>query len=82
MWNANDVNAVIACFNIQGSAFERSLRRFNTHDASPPALAASVRPGDAPVLADAAELFAAYLDSSKVGGKRKLWVFESGFGQG
>ncbi|KAL4442956.1 hypothetical protein ABPG77_008447 [Micractinium sp. CCAP 211/92] len=65
VWNANAVTAVIACFNIQGSAFERSLRRFNTHDASPPALAAYVRPGDAPVLADAAEMFAAYLDSSK-----------------
>lgn len=69
MWNANAVTAVVACFNIQGSAYERSLRRFNTHDASPPALAASVRPSDAPVLAGTAELFAAYLNSTKVRGR-------------
>ncbi|KAL4457682.1 hypothetical protein ABPG75_012547 [Micractinium tetrahymenae] len=65
VWNANAFNAIVACFNIQGSAFERSLRRFSTHDSSPPALAAAVRPSDAPVLAGAAEMFAAYQDSTK-----------------
>lgn len=65
VWSGNAVTAVVACFNIQGAAYERALRRFNMHDALPPALTAFVRPSDVPVLAGAAELFAAYLDSTK-----------------
>lgn len=70
VWNGNAVTAVVACFNIQGAAYERALRRFNMHDALPPALTAFVRPSDVPVLAGAAELFAAYLDSTKVPRRR------------
>lgn len=66
MWNSNPVTGVVAVFNVQGAAFSRSVRRFVTHDTSPPALAAAVSPADVPTLRGAAQRFAAYVDSTKV----------------
>ena len=68
MWNANDYCSLVAVFNIQGSAYSRELRRFHTHSERPAALTATVSSADVPVLAGAGELFAAYIDSTRVSG--------------
>ncbi|PSC71477.1 raffinose synthase [Micractinium conductrix] len=65
VWSANAATGAVAVFNIQGSAFERDLRRFHKHAAAPPALTARVGPADVPPLAGEAEQFAAYVDSTQ-----------------
>ncbi len=62
----NPCSGVLGVFNIQGASFSRALRRFHTHDPSPPALPATVSPADIPSLRGAAEVFAVYCDSTKV----------------
>eukprot|EP00887_Chlorella_sp_A99_P002737 scaffold6.g2737.t1 len=66
VWSVNAYTGVVAAFNVQGSAWSRRLRRFHTHDPSPAAVAAHVRPRDVPALAGAAPgAFAVYRDSTK-----------------
>uniref|UniRef100_A0A1D2AEY2 galactinol--sucrose galactosyltransferase n=1 Tax=Auxenochlorella protothecoides TaxID=3075 RepID=A0A1D2AEY2_AUXPR len=48
-WNAT--GAVVAAFNLQGAAYDRSRRAFHVHDASPPRLTAGVGVHDVPGLA-------------------------------
>ena len=50
VWNTNNVTGVIGVFNVQGSTFSRSHRRFHSHDPRPPTLSAVVRPVDVPNL--------------------------------
>lgn len=69
VWNVNAVTGVVGVFNIQGSGYSRALRRFHTHDPTPPALTAAVSPADVPALRGAVELFAVYCDGSKASGR-------------
>ncbi|KAI3436643.1 hypothetical protein D9Q98_006059 [Chlorella vulgaris] len=75
VWNVNAYCAVVAVFNIQGSSFNRRLRRFHTHDAAPPPLTAAVSSADVPLLAqqgaqggcadEETGMCAAYVDSTQ-----------------
>ena len=38
IWNMNSCTGVVGLFNLQGSSWDRSRRRFHIHDASPPEL--------------------------------------------
>lgn len=46
VWNVTAHGGVVAAFNVQGASWSRTKRAFHTHDASPPALEAVVRPQD------------------------------------
>eukprot|EP00887_Chlorella_sp_A99_P001414 scaffold8.g1414.t1 len=62
VWNMNAVTGAVAAFNVQGSAWSVRRRCYHTHDRSPPALAAGVRPADVPLLPQA-RLYAVYSDA-------------------
>lgn len=51
MWNVNACNAVVAAFNLQGSAWDRSRRQYLTHVKDPPLLETEVCVSDVPLLA-------------------------------
>lgn len=65
-WNAT--GAVVAAFNLQGAAYDRTRRAFRVHDASPPELSAGVRVRDVPGLTErcSGRPVAAYCDARKV----------------
>jgi hypothetical protein len=46
IWNANNTTGVVGVFNLQGSSWDRSRRRFNFHNTSPPKLATRVNVAD------------------------------------
>lgn len=84
VWNVNAYCAVVAVFNIQGSSFNRRLRRFHTHDAAPPPLTAAVSSADVPLLAqqgaqggcadEETGMCAAYVDSTQVERGGRGWL--------
>lgn len=51
MWNTNSVNGVLAVFNVQGSSWSRSKRKFNTHNKAPSSLSSSIKPADVDTFA-------------------------------
>ncbi|MEW5300241.1 MAG: hypothetical protein WDW36_003183 [Sanguina aurantia] len=46
VWNVNAVTAVVGIFHLQGSSWDRTRRKFYTHDKEPARLKAEVRPTD------------------------------------
>jgi hypothetical protein len=46
LWNVNRCNGILGIFNVQGSGWDRTTRRFKIHNASPPTLSAIVRVSD------------------------------------
>jgi len=47
VWNRNNCSGIVGVFNVQGSSWDRQLRRFQLHDPQPPRLTATVLPRDA-----------------------------------
>eukprot|EP00887_Chlorella_sp_A99_P005608 scaffold1.g5608.t1 len=60
VWNMNACTGVVGVFNLQGSSWDRSRRRFHIHNSAPPELTATVRPTDV-------EPFAALLEAAGCG---------------
>ena len=50
LWSMNGVTGVLGVFNVQGSSWDRSRRKFYIHDKNPPKLHASFGPLDIPVF--------------------------------
>jgi raffinose synthase len=46
VWNSNAVVGIVGCFNLQGSSWDRSRRKFHIHDKRGVTLDATVRPND------------------------------------
>ena len=46
VWNANRCTGMVGIFHLQGSAWDRTRRRFVFHDKAPPELSTTVRPID------------------------------------
>jgi len=46
VWNENNFSGIVGVFNVQGSSWDRTKRKFHTHDSSPPALECTVSPLD------------------------------------
>jgi hypothetical protein len=46
VWNMNATTGVVGVFNLQGSSWDRSRRRFFIHNSAPPELEVTVRPTD------------------------------------
>lgn len=46
IWNVNNTTGVVGVFNLQGSSWDRSRRRFNFHNTAPPRLSAKVNVAD------------------------------------
>lgn len=51
VWNVNPCNAVVAAFNLQGSAWDRSRRQYLTHTPKPPTLHTEIRVADVALFA-------------------------------
>eukprot|EP00193_Tetraselmis_chui_P000478 CAMPEP_0177763786 /NCGR_PEP_ID=MMETSP0491_2-20121128/7051_1 /TAXON_ID=63592 /ORGANISM="Tetraselmis chuii, Strain PLY429" /LENGTH=1004 /DNA_ID=CAMNT_0019279905 /DNA_START=153 /DNA_END=3167 /DNA_ORIENTATION=- len=46
VWNRNNCSGVVGVFNVQGSSWDRTRRKYFTHDESPPTLSTAVRVRD------------------------------------
>jgi raffinose synthase len=46
VWNSNAVVGIVGCFNLQGSSWDRSRRKFHIHDKRGATLDTTVRPSD------------------------------------
>jgi hypothetical protein len=46
LWNVNRCNGILGIFNVQGSGWDRTTRRFKIHNPSPPTLSTIVRVSD------------------------------------
>ena len=46
IWNVNTTTGVVGVFNLQGSSWDRSRRRFNFHNTAPPKLSTRVHVAD------------------------------------
>jgi Raffinose synthase or seed imbibition protein Sip1 len=52
IWNVNNTTGVVGVFNLQGSSWDRSRRRFNFHNTSPPKLTTRVNVADVEMFRD------------------------------
>lgn len=50
IWNLNAVTGVVGVFNLQGSSWDRTRRRFHIHNTAPPELTTVVRPTDVEIF--------------------------------
>lgn len=75
VWNMNACNGVVGVFNLQGSSWDRSRRRFIVHDRTPPKLSAEVRPSDIGVFSAMQEATLDILDGqTKPEAEQVSWV--------
>lgn len=51
MWNVNPCNAIVAAFNLQGSAWDRNRRQYLTYTSKPPTLRTEIRVSDVALFA-------------------------------